>query len=384
MPWTRLRWRRRWCSSRSVRQSPAGCRAQDTCTAADHRDRRLRTGGRAAYRRPRVCGLEDRRRRGSASIDDRRLGQASHARRALGTETDLGRSNRHRFTPGPGTCCTLLRIPCAPCGPRPISPGAEQDLPSRRVPVARQASRRSLHHARHPPGGFRVLAAEFGGLALIRSLTLPDCCCCCCRSGPYMSAATSITTMISSATSRPEAHAEFFNRRWPRGAAAVAMGGDSGALALFLLGPTGSFPINSASGLRCLVATYLFFKLYNRLDKRTRVWLYPALQFARSAAFVVIVPISPIGAAAVGAHVVSRWVPYHLYRLGATRWPSAQPALIRLVAFMVLALSFRPFTGTGRISELDRPGAAGLERIRCAARDHVGTQGRHSVWTHCR
>lgn len=113
----------------------------------------------------------------------------------------------------------------------------------------------------------------------------------------------------------------------------------SGALALFLLDPTrSSFPVNSAKWAALLIATYLIFKLYNRLDKRTRVWLYPALQFARSAAFAVIVPISPIGAAAVGAHVVSRWVPYHLYRLGATRWPSAQPALIRLVAFLVLAL----------------------------------------------
>ena len=54
--------------------------------------------------------------------------------------------------------------------------------------------------------------------------------------------------------------------------------------------------------------------------------------------FIVIVPITPIAAAAVGAHVVSRWVPYHLYRLGATRWPSAQPSLIRLLAFIVLAL----------------------------------------------
>jgi glycosyltransferase involved in cell wall biosynthesis len=115
----------------------------------------------------------------------------------------------------------------------------------------------------------------------------------------------------------------------------------AGALALLLLQPAiGSFAYNFGKWSAVLVATYLCFKLYNRLDKTTRVWLYPALQFARSAAFIVIVPISPIAAAAVGAHVISRWVPYHLYRLGATRWPSAQPSLIRLLAFIVLALLF--------------------------------------------
>ncbi len=113
------------------------------------------------------------------------------------------------------------------------------------------------------------------------------------------------------------------------------------ALALLLLQPAiGGFAYNFGKWSAVLVATYLCFKLYNRLDKTTRVWLYPALQFARSAAFIVIVPISPIAAAAVGAHVVSRWVPYHLYRLGAARWPSAQPSLIRLLAFIVLALLF--------------------------------------------
>lgn len=113
----------------------------------------------------------------------------------------------------------------------------------------------------------------------------------------------------------------------------------AGALAILLLRPpAASFPLDFVRWMSALIATYLCFKLYNRLDKTTRVWLYPALQFARSSAFVLIVPISPIGAAAVCAHVVSRWVPYHLYRLGATRWPSAQPELIRLLAFIVLAV----------------------------------------------
>jgi glycosyltransferase involved in cell wall biosynthesis/phosphoserine phosphatase len=97
-------------------------------------------------------------------------------------------------------------------------------------------------------------------------------------------------------------------------------------------------PLELGKWMAVLFATLTCFMLYNRLDKTTRIWLYPALQFGRSAAFAVIVPISPMGAAALGAHVMSRWVPYHLYRLGATRWPSAQPELIRAVCFVVLAL----------------------------------------------
>ena len=87
-----------------------------------------------------------------------------------------------------------------------------------------------------------------------------------------------------------------------------------------------------------LVAMYICFMCYNRLDKMSRVWLYPILQFARSGAFLAVVPIEPIGVAALGAHVLSRWVPYQFYRLGATDWPSLQPELIRLVSFSLLAI----------------------------------------------
>jgi hypothetical protein len=86
-----------------------------------------------------------------------------------------------------------------------------------------------------------------------------------------------------------------------------------------------------------LVATHAGFALYNRCDKGTRVWLFAGLQFARSAAFVALVPITPIGALALGAHVLARWVPYHVYRLGGRAWPDAPLHLIRLLFFAVLA-----------------------------------------------
>ncbi len=78
--------------------------------------------------------------------------------------------------------------------------------------------------------------------------------------------------------------------------------------------------------------------LYNRFDKGARVWMFAGLQLARSAAFVALVPIGLIGAVALGAHVLAKWVPYYVYRLGGKEWPEAPFHLIRLLFFVVLAL----------------------------------------------
>jgi hypothetical protein len=85
-----------------------------------------------------------------------------------------------------------------------------------------------------------------------------------------------------------------------------------------------------------LVLTYGCFLLYNRIDKMTRVWLYPLLQLARGAAFAAVVPIEPAGAAALAAHVLSRWIPYQFYRLSSTRWPGIRLELVRLISFLLL------------------------------------------------
>jgi hypothetical protein len=89
-----------------------------------------------------------------------------------------------------------------------------------------------------------------------------------------------------------------------------------------------------------LISTYACFLFYNRLDKATRIWLYPILQFARSAAFAVVVPIEPAGVAALGAHVLSRWTAYQVYRRSSTGtvWPNVRPELARLISFVLLSL----------------------------------------------
>ncbi|WP_293369529.1 HAD family hydrolase [Nevskia sp.] len=87
-----------------------------------------------------------------------------------------------------------------------------------------------------------------------------------------------------------------------------------------------------------LVASYALFKIYNRLDKGTRIWLFPGLQLARSASFVALVPIGVAASLALGAHVIARWVPYYLYRIGNQEWPEAPFFLSRLMFYLLLWL----------------------------------------------
>jgi haloacid dehalogenase-like hydrolase len=99
-----------------------------------------------------------------------------------------------------------------------------------------------------------------------------------------------------------------------------------------------AFTVHAADWAAVLILTSVCFWFYNRFDKMTRVWLYPLLQFARSAAFTVVVPIEPAGVAALGAHIFSRWVTYQVYRATSGRWPNTQPELVRLIAFVLLSL----------------------------------------------
>jgi hypothetical protein len=111
----------------------------------------------------------------------------------------------------------------------------------------------------------------------------------------------------------------------------------AGAVGVAILRPDRmAFVLHFACWVAVLILIYACFVFYNRLNKMTRVWLYPLLQFARSAAFTVVVPIEPAGVAALGAHVLSRWVPYQVYRLTSAGWPNARPELVRLISFVLL------------------------------------------------
>ena len=114
------------------------------------------------------------------------------------------------------------------------------------------------------------------------------------------------------------------------------------------LGAGGIYLLRRASGptirdlvlwTAALVATYLWFLVYNRANKASRVWLYPGLQFARAAAFVVLVPLVPIGAMALGVHIQARWAPYYIYRMRGKAWPGeVEFGIARLTAFVILSV----------------------------------------------
>jgi hypothetical protein len=114
-----------------------------------------------------------------------------------------------------------------------------------------------------------------------------------------------------------------------------------GAIALLLLRyPNAPQPLDAAKWIAVLLASHGWFRLYNRFDKTTRSWMYAGLQLARGAAFAVLVPVTLIGTVALGAHIVSRWVPYYVYRVGRKEWPDAPADFIRLLFFVVLSLLF--------------------------------------------
>jgi hypothetical protein len=112
----------------------------------------------------------------------------------------------------------------------------------------------------------------------------------------------------------------------------------SGAAAVLLL--RGATPAAWPMFLKwtaVLIATYAGFAAYNRLDKKTRIWLYSGLQLARSAAFAVLVPVTLVGAAAIGAHVFAKWVPYYIYRVGGN-WPPDSHFMTRLMCYVLLSV----------------------------------------------
>jgi hypothetical protein len=85
-----------------------------------------------------------------------------------------------------------------------------------------------------------------------------------------------------------------------------------------------------------LLLTFFWFRLYNRLDKRTRVWLFAGLQSLRSISFVAVVSVTVVGAVALLAHVLARWVPYYSYRLTGTEFKDGDVGSSRLLFFILL------------------------------------------------
>lgn len=91
-----------------------------------------------------------------------------------------------------------------------------------------------------------------------------------------------------------------------------------------------------AKWMAVIGATHIWFHLYNRLDKASRVWMYAGLQFSRTSAFAILVPISIVGGITLAAHTLARWLPYYMYRLSGKDWPAAPIYLTRLLFLTIL------------------------------------------------
>lgn len=110
-------------------------------------------------------------------------------------------------------------------------------------------------------------------------------------------------------------------------------------------------PAHAAIWTGVLIATALCFRLFNRLDKFTRIWPYGLLQLARCAAFATLVPVVPMAPAAIGAHTIEKWVPYIVYRRGGGMAWDLPLHLLRLGFFLVLILLAATTQGIGVLVE---------------------------------
>lgn len=96
----------------------------------------------------------------------------------------------------------------------------------------------------------------------------------------------------------------------------------------------------SASIWLCyLVAIRITFGVYNRIDERSRIWVYPVLQAQRLFGFALVLPLNTVGTLLLLSLVVSRWMNYTVYRCGGDR---------KLIAFhfpflWVFTISFLAF-----------------------------------------
>lgn len=111
-----------------------------------------------------------------------------------------------------------------------------------------------------------------------------------------------------------------------------------GIVALVLLRwPMEPLPSDALAWTAVLLLTHFWFRLYNRVDKRSRIWLFAGLQAFRAASFVAVVSVTLVGAAALVAHILARWVPYYAYRVTGTEYNVEAIGTSRLLFFVLIA-----------------------------------------------
>lgn len=104
------------------------------------------------------------------------------------------------------------------------------------------------------------------------------------------------------------------------------------AIGSFDLGETG---LGLAIWMGMLVLTRLTYSSYNYLDERTRIWIYPVLQFSKYFGFPLLVAANALGMALLAAQVFVDWIPYLVYRCGGKR-DLVDEQILRLFVFLLL------------------------------------------------
>jgi len=121
-----------------------------------------------------------------------------------------------------------------------------------------------------------------------------------------------------------------------------------GLLGILAVRPSNSFEA-SAAWAAVLAALRAVYWLYNRIDKRSRAWVYIALHMFRTLAVAAIMPVGVIGMMAGVTQTLARWQEYFWYRLarapGGFRWTDTPVRLIQLV-FLILVLGALACAGT--------------------------------------
>ena len=92
-----------------------------------------------------------------------------------------------------------------------------------------------------------------------------------------------------------------------------------------------------------LVSRFCFW-VYNYVNKKTRIWLYPVLQITRCCGFIVVTATNIVGITALLSNIFIRRMSYVMYRYsGGTKqsWPSLPEQFLKLLFFttMIIGIS---------------------------------------------
>jgi hypothetical protein len=128
-----------------------------------------------------------------------------------------------------------------------------------------------------------------------------------------------------------------FDSRWlePKAWASASLLGFAGTLAI----QPGSFVATAGAWATVLAGLRATYWIYNRIDKRTRVWAYMLLQLFRTLALAAVAPVAVLGMLAGVAQICARWQEYFWYRMAPPphgfRWIDTPLRLIQLLFFLL-------------------------------------------------